>query len=125
MKQHVIAILVTFFVPAGIPVSKLVASEREKLLQLSDELHKRVVGQDDAVEAVADAIQRSRFVAARSLHPLYDAHVSKWWWAVACQSVTATDSMPGPGRRYFALPSLCVIHLGVVNQLERGIGCAG
>eukprot|EP00878_Enallax_costatus_P004104 GHUV01004332.1.p1 GENE.GHUV01004332.1~~GHUV01004332.1.p1 ORF type:complete len:464 (+),score=125.73 GHUV01004332.1:365-1756(+) len=44
----------------GIPVSKLVASEREKLLHLPDELHKRVVGQDDAVEAVADAIQRSR-----------------------------------------------------------------
>jgi hypothetical protein len=45
---------------AGIPVSKLVASEREKLLHLDDELHKRVVGQGDAVEAVADAIQRSR-----------------------------------------------------------------
>jgi ATP-dependent Clp protease ATP-binding subunit ClpB len=42
-------------------VSKLVASEKEKLLHLSDELHKRVVGQDDAVEAVADAIQRSRW----------------------------------------------------------------
>jgi ATP-dependent Clp protease ATP-binding subunit ClpB len=41
-------------------VSKLVASEREKLLHLSDELHRRVVGQDEAVEAVADAIQRSR-----------------------------------------------------------------
>lgn len=44
----------------GIPVSKLVASEREKLLHLPDELHRRVVGQNDAVEAVADAIQRSR-----------------------------------------------------------------
>jgi len=44
----------------GIPVSKLVESEREKLLHLSDELHKRVVGQEDAVTAVADAIQRSR-----------------------------------------------------------------
>jgi ATP-dependent Clp protease ATP-binding subunit ClpB len=41
-------------------VSKLVASEREKLLHLDDELHRRVVGQGDAVEAVADAIQRSR-----------------------------------------------------------------
>lgn len=47
--------------PAGIPVSKLVASEREKLLHLPEELHMRVVGQDDAVEAVADAIQRSRY----------------------------------------------------------------
>jgi ATP-dependent Clp protease ATP-binding subunit ClpB len=44
----------------GIPVSKLVASEREKLLHLNDVLHQRVVGQDEAVEAVADAIQRSR-----------------------------------------------------------------
>mmetsp|Transcript_29892 Transcript_29892/g.66115 ORF Transcript_29892/g.66115 Transcript_29892/m.66115 type:complete len:1085 (+) Transcript_29892:60-3314(+) len=44
----------------GIPVAKLVASERDKLLHLSDELHKRVIGQDEAVEVVADAIQRSR-----------------------------------------------------------------
>lgn len=36
------------------------ASEREKLLNLADELHRRVIGQDEAVEAVADAIQRSR-----------------------------------------------------------------
>ncbi|KAG2428621.1 hypothetical protein HYH02_014322 [Chlamydomonas schloesseri] len=44
----------------GIPVSKLVESEREKLLHLADELHKRVIGQEAAVDAVADAIQRSR-----------------------------------------------------------------
>ncbi len=44
----------------GIPVSKLVQSEMEKLLQLEDELHHRVVGQEQAVTAVADAIQRSR-----------------------------------------------------------------
>lgn len=44
----------------GIPISKLVASEMEKLLQLEDELHKRVIGQDEAVTAVADAIVRSR-----------------------------------------------------------------
>ncbi|KAG1662130.1 hypothetical protein FOA52_012992 [Chlamydomonas sp. UWO 241] len=44
----------------GIPVSKLVASEREKLLHLSDALHKRVVGQSEAVDVVSDAIQRSR-----------------------------------------------------------------
>lgn len=42
----------------GIPVSKLVASEREKLLHLDEELHRRVIGQDEAVQAVADAIQR-------------------------------------------------------------------
>ena len=44
----------------GIPVSKMLQSEREKLLNLEDELHKRVVGQDEAITAVADAIRRSR-----------------------------------------------------------------
>lgn len=44
----------------GIPVSKLVESEKEKLLHLESELHQRVVGQSEAVTAVADAIQRSR-----------------------------------------------------------------
>ncbi|XP_074301643.1 chaperone protein ClpB3, chloroplastic-like [Silene latifolia] len=44
----------------GIPVSKLQQSEREKLLHLEEELHKRVVGQNPAVKAVAEAIQRSR-----------------------------------------------------------------
>lgn len=44
----------------GIPVSKMVQSERTKLLLLEDELHKRVVGQDAAISAVADAVRRSR-----------------------------------------------------------------
>jgi ATP-dependent Clp protease ATP-binding subunit ClpB len=44
----------------GIPVTKMLQSEREKLLNLEDELHKRVVGQDEAIEAVSDAIRRSR-----------------------------------------------------------------
>jgi ATP-dependent Clp protease ATP-binding subunit ClpB len=44
----------------GIPVSKMVESERQKLLHLEDQLKKRVVGQDEALEAVADAIRRSR-----------------------------------------------------------------
>ncbi len=44
----------------GIPVSKLVESEREKLLHLDDQLHKRVIGQDEAVQRVCDAILRSR-----------------------------------------------------------------
>ncbi|PSP24351.1 MAG: ATP-dependent chaperone ClpB [Cyanobacteria bacterium SW_8_48_13] len=44
----------------GIPISKLMASEKEKLLYLEQELHQRVVGQQEAVSAVADAIQRSR-----------------------------------------------------------------
>jgi ATP-dependent Clp protease ATP-binding subunit ClpB len=44
----------------GIPVSKMLEGEREKLLRMEDELHKRVVGQDEAVHAVADAIRRAR-----------------------------------------------------------------
>ena len=44
----------------GIPVSKMIQSEREKLLSLEDELHKRVVGQNEAIQAVADAVRRSR-----------------------------------------------------------------
>ncbi|MDR2658090.1 MAG: ATP-dependent chaperone ClpB [Oscillospiraceae bacterium] len=44
----------------GVPVAKLVESEREKLLQLPEQLHRRVIGQDEAVEAVADAILRAR-----------------------------------------------------------------
>lgn len=44
----------------GIPVSRMLQSEREKLIHLEAELHKRVVGQDEAIEAVADAVRRSR-----------------------------------------------------------------
>ena len=44
----------------GIPLTKMLQSEREKLLNLEDELHKKVVGQDEAITAVADAIRRSR-----------------------------------------------------------------
>jgi len=44
----------------GIPVTRMMQSEKEKLLHLEDELHKRVVGQDEAIEAVANAIRRSR-----------------------------------------------------------------
>jgi len=44
----------------GIPVQKMLQGEREKLLHLEDELHKRVVGQDDAIVAISDAIRRSR-----------------------------------------------------------------
>jgi len=44
----------------GIPVSKMVLSEREKLMNLEEELHKRVIGQEEAITAVADAIRRSR-----------------------------------------------------------------
>ena len=44
----------------GIPVNKMVQSEKDKLLHLEDELHARVVGQDEAIEAIADAVRRSR-----------------------------------------------------------------
>ena len=44
----------------GIPVTKMMQSERDKLLHLEEELHKRVVGQDEAIQAVSDAIRRSR-----------------------------------------------------------------
>ncbi|MBN4658967.1 type VI secretion system ATPase TssH, partial [Escherichia coli] len=44
----------------GIPVSKLMQGEREKLLKMEERLHERVVGQDEAIRAVSDAIRRSR-----------------------------------------------------------------
>ena len=44
----------------GIPVTKMIQSEREKLLRLEEELHKRVIGQDEAITAVSDAVRRSR-----------------------------------------------------------------
>ena len=44
----------------GIPVTRMMQSERDKLLHLEDELHKRVIGQDEAIQAVSDAVRRSR-----------------------------------------------------------------
>ncbi len=54
----------------GIPVSKMLESERAKLLHLEDELHKRVVGQDEAICAVADAVRRSRAGLQDSRRPI-------------------------------------------------------
>ncbi|MEA5499702.1 ATP-dependent chaperone ClpB [Limnoraphis robusta] len=54
----------------GIPISKLVESEKEKLLNLDNELHQRVVGQEEAVTAVAEAIQRSRAGLADPKRPV-------------------------------------------------------
>ena len=54
----------------GIPVAKLVEGEREKLLRLPDELHQRVIGQDEAVQKVADAILRSRAGIANPNRPI-------------------------------------------------------
>ena len=62
MKEEVDAEDIAYNVAkaTGIPVTKMLQSEREKLLKLEDELHNRVVGQDEAITAVADAIRRSR-----------------------------------------------------------------
>ncbi|MEG1586097.1 MAG: AAA family ATPase, partial [Bacteroidales bacterium] len=54
----------------GIPVSKMLQSEKEKLINLEAELHKRVVGQDEAIEAVSNAIRRSRAGLADRKRPL-------------------------------------------------------
>ena len=54
----------------GIPVSRMLQSEREKLLHLEDELHKRVIGQEEAIGAIADAIRRSRAGLQDSKRPV-------------------------------------------------------
>jgi ATP-dependent Clp protease ATP-binding subunit ClpB len=54
----------------GIPVSRMLQSEREKLLHLEDELHKRVVGQFEAIEAISDAVRRSRAGLQDSKRPI-------------------------------------------------------
>ena len=54
----------------GIPVNKMVQSEKEKLLHLEEELHSRVVGQEDAIRAIADAVRRSRAGLADPKRPI-------------------------------------------------------
>lgn len=54
----------------GIPVSKMLQSERDKLLKLEEELHKRVIGQEEAIEAVSDAVRRSRAGLQDSKRPI-------------------------------------------------------
>ncbi|RLD46197.1 MAG: ATP-dependent chaperone ClpB [Bacteroidetes bacterium] len=54
----------------GIPVSKMLRSDREKLLRLEEELHKRIVGQDEAIEVVSDAVRRSRADLQDSRRPI-------------------------------------------------------
>jgi len=54
----------------GIPVSKMLTSEREKLIHMEDELHKRVVGQDPAIEAVSHAVRRSRAGLQDEMRPI-------------------------------------------------------
>ena len=54
----------------GIPVTRMLQSEREKLLHLEDELHKRIIGQEEAIEAVCDAVRRSRAGLQDSRRPI-------------------------------------------------------
>lgn len=54
----------------GIPVSRMLQSEREKLLHLEDELHKRIIGQDEAIQAISDAVRRSRAGLQDSKRPI-------------------------------------------------------
>ena len=54
----------------GIPVSKLSQTERDRLLKLSEHLHTKVVGQDDAVDSVAEAVLRSRAGLSRPNQPI-------------------------------------------------------
>ena len=54
----------------GIPVQRMLASEREKLLNMESELHRRVIGQDDAIAAVSDAVRRSRAGLSDSRRPI-------------------------------------------------------
>lgn len=88
----------------GIPLTKLVESEAEKLLSLADELHKRIIGQDEAVVAVAEAIQRSRWAGLA-------ASSSGWSWAVV--DITATRDMAAPVCRV-----LREVTLGPVTALK-------
>ena len=54
----------------GIPVSKMMQSERDKLLHLEDELHRRVIGQDEAIRAIADVVRRSHTELQDPKHPI-------------------------------------------------------
>jgi len=54
----------------GIPVKKMLESEKEKLLRMEDELHKRVVGQDQAIQAVSDAVRRNRAGLSNEKRPI-------------------------------------------------------
>ncbi len=71
----------------GIPVTKLVASERDKLLHLDEELHRRVIGQDEAVNAVADAIQRCAPDQAAIWTQQRDLIFGVIRWCLRCGSV--------------------------------------
>ncbi len=80
----------------GIPVSKMLEGEREKLLRMEDELHQRVVGQNEAVSAVSDAIRRSRAGC-----PIPSARMGP-----SCSSAPPASARPSCARRW---PTSCSI----------------
>jgi hypothetical protein len=78
----------------GIPVAKLMQGERDKLLQMEDKLHERVVGQDEAIAAVANAIRRSRAgLSTRTGR-----------WAPSCSWAPPAWARPSCARRW---PASC------------------
>lgn len=81
-NDTIVSLYAAVFHTAGIPVSKLQQTEREKLLGLHEELHKRVVGQDAAVDVVASAVLRSRAgLAARNRCAECTTYTIEWSWA--------------------------------------------
>jgi len=64
----------------GIPVTKMIQSEREKLLKLEDDIHKRVIGQDEAITAVSDAVRRSRAGLQNPNKPIGTFFIFRDYW---------------------------------------------
>ena len=74
----------------GIPVTRMLASEREKLLHMEDELHKRVIGQEQAIAAISDAVRSSRR-SVRSSSSVRRASARPSWprrWPSSCSTTT-------------------------------------
>ena len=73
---------------AGIPVTKLLEGEREKLLKLADKLHERVIGQDEAVDAVADAVLRRLARSSSSVPPAWARRSSPRPLQLSCSTTS-------------------------------------
>ena len=113
----------------GIPVESLAATEREKLLSLSAELGKRVINQDEAVDAVADAIQRSRAGMSDPNRPIASfmflgpTGVGKTELAKALANYLFNTDVRGTSSR-LAHASI-IPHLAVHCQLQKSSACVG
>ena len=92
----------------GIPVSKMMQGEREKLLHIEDALHKRVVGQDEAVSLVADAIRRSRAVL-----PIRTNRTVR-----SCSSARPASARPSSPRRWRSSCSIAIQSLIRIDMSE-------